>query len=376
MSSKAEALVLERRTGGLIEYTLNRPNKLNALSAELCQLLIDKLQAAENDKGAQVIAIRGRGRAFCAGGDVVSISLLAKDGSHGAIQQANTFMRLQYTLDHTSATFDKKITVAFWHSITMGGGIGFSVPFDFRVCTSQTMIAMPECGISFFPDVGASYFLNQLEPGVGMYLALSGARVTGYDAVVFGLATHFMAADEIDDAIEALGRASTHEQVEEVLRRYERSIPDAKEARSSLQCIKEVFTAPTLNEIIARLEAMNNAWSLSTLKGIRSGSPTAVSVTFEMLKRGRGQTAEACRHMEYTIHTHFMRLPDFVEGVDKKLVCKPARSPQWKPAARSDVTQSMIEDFFKPIAGDGCLQLGLRTTNPKKQNRFVRTQAF
>ncbi|ORY82680.1 ClpP/crotonase-like domain-containing protein [Protomyces lactucae-debilis] len=374
MSSESTDLLLERRLGSVVEYTLNRPNKLNALSDQLTHLLKTKLQYAETDETVEVIVLRGNGRAFCAGGDVVALSLQAKTGKDEEIQKANTFMRGQYLLNHICATLDSKVTVAFWHSITMGGGMGFSVPLDFRVCSPNTMIAMPECSISFFPDVGASYFLNQLGPGIGMYLALTGNRLTGYEAVAFGLATHYMEIETIEEAVQALSKASSRDQVNRLLTGLasQPSNDAIAAAKEKLKYIKETFTAPNLNQIFARLEAMNNAWSRAALVGLRSGSPTAVSVTFEMLKRGKSKTAEQCREMEYVLHTHFMRLPDFIEGVDKKLVRKPARKPQWQPSSRSEVTQAMIDAFFVPVPTDGVLQLGAKVADPKKQNRFVR----
>ncbi len=66
----------------------------------------------------------------------------------------------------------------------MGGGAGLSVHAPFRIATERTIFAMPETGIGFFPDVGASFFLNRLTDGkVGMYLALTGESLKGIDVL-------------------------------------------------------------------------------------------------------------------------------------------------------------------------------------------------
>lgn len=62
----------------------------------------------------------------------------------------------------------------------MGGGAGISVHGRFRVATENTVFAMPETAIGFFPDVGGSFFLSRLGP-LGVYLGLTGKRLTGSD---------------------------------------------------------------------------------------------------------------------------------------------------------------------------------------------------
>jgi enoyl-CoA hydratase/carnithine racemase len=82
----------------------------------------------------------------------------------------------------------------------MGGGAGLSVHGRVRVATEHTLFAMPECGIGFFPDVGASFFLPRLPGGrsVGRFLGLTGARLTGRDAVAAGVATHFVPSNRLE----------------------------------------------------------------------------------------------------------------------------------------------------------------------------------
>lgn len=62
----------------------------------------------------------------------------------------------------------------------MGGGAGLSVHAKFRVATENTLFAMPETAIGFFPDVGGSFFLSRLG-ALGTYLGLTGRRLSGID---------------------------------------------------------------------------------------------------------------------------------------------------------------------------------------------------
>lgn len=65
----------------------------------------------------------------------------------------------------------------------MGGGVGLSVHAPFRIATENTVFAMPETAIGFFPDVGGSFFLSRMDGEVGTYLALTGNKLTGLDVL-------------------------------------------------------------------------------------------------------------------------------------------------------------------------------------------------
>ena len=76
----------------------------------------------------------------------------------------------------------------------MGGGVGLSCHAKFKICTDNTVYAMPETGIGFFTDVAGSYVLPRLKENfcLGAYLALTGHKLKGKDLVKWGLATHYV----------------------------------------------------------------------------------------------------------------------------------------------------------------------------------------
>lgn len=126
---------------------------------------------------ANIVLIKGAGRAFCAGGDV---AVLAQDCAKGKAGQQNSkdYFALEYKLDHLIATYEKPY-VALIDGITMGGGVGLSVHAPFRIATEKTVFAMPETTIGFFPDVGASFFLPRMDGSLGLYLSLTSERLKG-----------------------------------------------------------------------------------------------------------------------------------------------------------------------------------------------------
>src|SRR3546814_20052086 len=83
-------------------------------------------------------------------------------------------------MNHLLFVYEKPI-VAFIDGITMGGGVGISLPARYRIATERTTFAMPETGIGLFPDVGGCWFLPRLPGRVGAYLATAGARIDGAD---------------------------------------------------------------------------------------------------------------------------------------------------------------------------------------------------
>lgn len=131
---------------------------------------------------ANIIVLKGVGKALCSGGDVVELVERIKTNPEKGIEEAIGFFELEYRLDHLIATYSKPY-VALMDGITMGGGAGLSVHAPFRIATERTLFAMPETTIGFFPDVGASFFLPRLDGEVGTYLALTSHRLKGVQAM-------------------------------------------------------------------------------------------------------------------------------------------------------------------------------------------------
>uniref|UniRef100_A0A452YPX6 3-hydroxyisobutyryl-CoA hydrolase n=1 Tax=Aegilops tauschii subsp. strangulata TaxID=200361 RepID=A0A452YPX6_AEGTS len=102
----------------------------------------------------------GKGRAFCAGGDVAEV---AQSINNDTWKYGADFFRTEFLLNYIIATYSKP-QVSLLTGIVMGGGAGVSIHGRFRVATENTVFAMPETALGLFPDIGASYFLSRL-PG-------------------------------------------------------------------------------------------------------------------------------------------------------------------------------------------------------------------
>src|SRR5437763_3726021 len=200
MESPSSDTLFERRgAAGIV--TLNRPKALNAVTHDMVRALAHQLGAWASDAAVTRVIIRAEGdRAFSAGGDIRALDELGRAGRQ---QEMLTFWRDEYPLNAMIKRYPKPY-VALIDGIVMGGGVGVSVNGSHRVAGDRFSFAMPEVGIGFFPDVGATWFLPRLPGAQGTWIALTGDRLKTADAVSAGIATHHVRSERFPDLLDAL----------------------------------------------------------------------------------------------------------------------------------------------------------------------------
>lgn len=332
---------------GLGLITLNRPKALNSLTHTMAKAILDQLGAWKSDAEVQAVVVRGAGeKAFCAGGDIVKI---VKDYQSGGLGWQD-FFRDEYLMNIAIHDFPKPY-ISFVDGITMGGGVGVSIPGDFWVATEKTLYAMPETGIGFFPDVGGGWFLPRLPGAMGQYLGLTGARLKQEDLYALGMASHVMVSEQVDDCIKALGDADirTNEDAKAILDQFHTD-PAPAPIAAVMDDIDRIFDGFTVEDIIAALEAQGGDWADKQLKILRSKSPMALKVTFEQLKRGAAiADFKSNMIMEYRMVVRWMAKGNFHEGVRALLIDKD-NAPVWQPATLGAVSEDQVSAFFEPFA--------------------------
>lgn len=344
--------------GGLRQITLARPKALNALNLDMVRAITPKVVAWNTDPSTSVILMDGAGdKAFCAGGDVVDVAKSGRGGPDGkgtdGGQLSRDFFREEYILDHMLARLSKPY-VALIDGITMGGGVGISLPADFRVATERTLYAMPETAIGLFPDVGGSFYLSRLQGQLGMYLALTGARLKGEDLLRAGIATHYIESKNLTSLIselESLSVDSSTDDVKAILDKFDNSTGAPASFEANIEEINEVFGAQSLDDLIQQLENLDSDWARKQLATIKSMSPTSLHLTFKQLRLGASMSLEDCFQMEYRMTQGCMRGVDFYEGIRALLIDKD-KNPKWDPATIDEVPAETIEDHFKPLEND------------------------
>lgn len=333
---QTDETVIARRDGRVGRIVLNRPKALNALDLAMIRALTRALEAWADDAHVHAVVIEGTGdRAFCAGGDIRALRQYELDGEH---ERAETFFREEYALNLMIARYPKPY-VALIDGICMGGGIGVSVHAPYRVATEHAAFAMPETAIGFFPDIGATFFLPRLPGALGVYLGLSGLRVTGADAVHAGFATHFVPRERIASLSHALA-----EHGPAALAAHAAPLPPFSLA-SHRATIDRCFGADNVPQIVHRLQADGSEWSHKTIEALRAVSPSALCWTLEAIRRGADRTLPQCQAMELALTRTTMRHPDFVEGVRAMVVDKD-RNARWQPPAIEAVDPAAIAAMF------------------------------
>ena len=208
-----DAPVLVRVHDGIGHLTLNRPKAINALSHEMVGLMQAALDGWAGDDAVRVVVIDGAGeRGLCAGGDVRALHDAAKAGDESL---PATFWTEEYRLNSALSRYPKPV-VGIMDGICMGGGVGITAHGSHRVVTERSKVGMPEVGIGFIPDVGGTYLLSRAPGELGTHLALTGAPVGGADAVLCGMADHYVPSANLPELVDALSSGA----VDEVLRKY------------------------------------------------------------------------------------------------------------------------------------------------------------
>jgi enoyl-CoA hydratase len=310
---------VEGRTGFV---TLDRPQALNALTLPMIRGVAAGLAAHVADPHVAWIVIRStHPKAFCAGGDMRRIRELSLEGR---FDEAHAFFDEEYALNAAIARCPKP-WVSLLDGITMGGGLGLTVHGSHRVVTEHAVLAMPEMAIGFLPDVGGTWFLPRLPQRAGFWLGLSGARVTGAEAVAVGWATHHVPRASLPALVEAL-TAPGDASLDTILAAYV-THPDLSAFGKKLERVSQWFGADSLDEIHARLAADASPEATETRTQMANGSPSSQAFAFDLLTT-TGSTLEACLATELAASRHVIRHPDFIEGVRAVLVDKD-RQPKW-----------------------------------------------
>ncbi|MEW1803495.1 enoyl-CoA hydratase/isomerase family protein [Streptomyces virginiae] len=335
--------VLLRTEGHAAYITLNRPAALNALSQPMVLRIEEALTTWADDPSVELVVIDGAGeRGLCAGGDIRAIHEDARTGGSASAD----FWRDEYRLNALIARYPKPY-VALMDGIVMGGGVGVSAHGSVRIVTERSRVAMPETGIGFVPDVGGTYLLA-LAPGeLGTHLALTGAPVGAADALLCGLADHFVPSA----ALPSLARELAVDRVRTVLERHVAE-PPAGSLATAREWIDHCYAAGTAEEIVARLLASGVPAAKDAADTLLSKAPTAVKVTLAALRRARRLgPLERVLEQEYRVSCAALSSPDLVEGIRAQVIDKD-RDPRWSPATLEDVTAADVDRYFAPLDAD------------------------
>jgi enoyl-CoA hydratase len=339
MTDDPEILIESRGRLGLI--TLNRPAALNALTLGMVRAMRSALDRWAADPAIASVAIRASGsKAFCAGGDILTIY---RQKQAGHPEESLIFWAEEYALNRLIKRYPKPY-LAFIDGIVMGGGVGVSIHGSHRVAGERFQFAMPEVGIGFFPDVGATYVLPRLPWRCGYYLALMGKRIGRGSAAVLGIVTHCVAAERFDAILDGLAAGEpTHRVLVSEAVPHE-DAPELAHAGTIAQC----FGGETVEAILAALDdsaAMGAAFAAEMAAEMRAKSPTSLKVALSALRRARDVEFEEALQLEYRVCRRIIEGHDFYEGIRAQVIDKD-RNPRWQPDTLAGVSDEAVAAYF------------------------------
>jgi enoyl-CoA hydratase/carnithine racemase len=333
--------------GDLGIITLDRPAALNALSLAMIQAIDQQLEAWEKTSRIKAVVIQAvPGRAFCAGGDIRALYRAVKSG----LPAPERYFADEYRLNKRIYHFPKPY-IALMDGITMGGGAGVSIHGTHRVATERFVFAMPETGIGFYPDVGATYFLPRLPHKIGVYLGLTGAKITAADSLALHLVDHIVETEVFPDILQSLAAASLQQHpdatVAEILNRVSKQ-GEKSQLMEKTATIEACFSKMLLEDIMQALQHFPDAWCQQVAALLLTKSPTSLRVTLRQLQMGGRLSFDDCMQLEYALTCRFIQGHDFLEGIRALLIDKDNK-PAWQPAQIEAVKTADIDRYFEPL---------------------------
>ncbi|EPY42240.1 enoyl-CoA hydratase [Angomonas deanei] len=341
---KASEFVVKKDYDMARVITLNRVKGLNSLNLEMLGALRELVVEQPHPSATALTILKSATpKAFSTGGDVIEQT--AGDASKVLGQWSCLQGLTDYQILISSAPF-----VSLLNGYLMGGAAGLGFNERYRVVSETTQFAMPECGIGFFPNGGASWFLPRVPvKGLGLYLALTGARLKGADNVHAGLGTHYVSSSRLDELEKTLVAQKDHFHLPTILSSFQEPLPPLT-LEKELPVLEKAFSMgpdTSVEGIIETLKTLEDSSSLakSALSTIHACCPLSLKVTLELHKLSPKWTDyfEALQHEIYTAQALGAQ-PDFKEGVRAQLVEK-TKDPRWSRTldqVTPDVVKSMI----------------------------------
>jgi len=195
--------LIETVTDGIATLTLNRPDRLNALSTSILDGLLEALPRLAADPAVAVVVLTGAGRGFCAGGDVKSMA----EGT-SPLNVEDAVQRLRGRMEVSRLLHEiQKPTIAMVNGAAAGAGLAMALACDLRVASESARFITAFVKVGFSGDFGGSYFLSKLVgTGKARELYYTGESLDAGQALALGVVSAVVPDAELQSATMALAR--------------------------------------------------------------------------------------------------------------------------------------------------------------------------
>jgi 2-(1,2-epoxy-1,2-dihydrophenyl)acetyl-CoA isomerase len=191
-----DRVLLEAVEDGVLTLTMNRPDRLNALSGEMLQGLYDSVTRAAADPSVGVIVLTGAGRGFCAGGDVKAMA----ERSERTETYDERVQGLRRRMDVTRLLHETaKPTIAMLRGPVAGAGLSLALACDMRIASETARLTTAFAKVALSGDFGGSWFLTRLVgPSKARELYLTSPILGAAEALALGLVNRVVADGELE----------------------------------------------------------------------------------------------------------------------------------------------------------------------------------
>lgn len=189
--------LLERSDGALRILSLNRPDRRNALNAEMVGGLVSALRVAADDTAVGAVLLRGEGAAFCVGGDVKGMA----EGAGADLTHEQRLRALRSRMEASRLLHVMpKPTVAAVHGSAAGAGLALALACDLRIVARSTKLTTAFAKVGLSGDFGGSWFLTRIVGAArARDLYLRPRVITADEALALGLATEVVDDDALHE---------------------------------------------------------------------------------------------------------------------------------------------------------------------------------
>jgi enoyl-CoA hydratase len=184
---------------------------------------------------------------------------------------------------------------------------------------------------------------------IGLWLALTGARIKAADCELTCLATDYVESARVPELKAAIVHDASS--VETLLTEFEGDAGRPPLAAHQ-DAIARCFGAPSVEGIVGSLQAADSDWAREQLKVMATKSPQTMKVAFRQLQLGGAMKDFAANMaMEYRIAARVVQRHDFLEGV-RAVIVEKDNAPKWAPATLESVDQALLDTIFAPLPSE------------------------
>jgi len=198
----SDSPILQELHNGILQLTLNRPEKRNAMSLAMVEALLGALTAVAEDHSVRTIVMRGAGGHFCAGGDISDMAQARQAAVAGNAHSFRDFNRRFGTL-LSQVNEQPQTVMCVAEKTVLGGGVGLACVSDITLSSNEAHYGLPETTLGVVPAQIAPFLVQRIGLTNTRYLALTGARFNGTDAARLGVAHQAVPAAELEEVLTA-----------------------------------------------------------------------------------------------------------------------------------------------------------------------------